>query len=234
MIGTVANNIFFDQLKTVKRPTLTSVPSIAEKLDITTIPKKETVQYQKNGSTQDLDSRSVITNVSDLCSEESSDMSSTHTNSTKLSMELKTSKEEDVIRLKNHLDSFSDMKDIECIYIEIENSLDAIAEEDEYDSTDDTTNVDRRRSNFVYQSNPIPISTDVRSTIKNTFNIDNNRRIRVTARTTKKNRIERRRRPHPRLEDLATKCNPVVFPKTSMMKSEMYNWMIIMIGVFCI
>ena len=210
---------------------MNSVPSVVEKPGIKIIPDKEVVQYHSNGINKEFETRSQILNISDLCLDEGNDTSSIHTNYTDISMESKKSNEESVIRLKDHLDSFPNMKDVECIYIEIGSTLDTIEEDDGINSSEDTK-IDRRRSNFVYQSNPIPISLHVKSAIKNTFNIDDNQGIRVTARTTKKNRIERRRRPHPRLEDLATKCNPVVFPKSSMMKSEMYNWMIIMIGIF--
>ena len=138
--------------------------------------------------------------------------------------------QDEIISLKNHITAFPPMKDVECIYIEVGSELEAI-EEDVFDTVDIA---EKRKSNFAYQRTSLPVSADVKATIKSTFNIDKEKSIRIIARTTKKKRIERRRRASPKLEDLATKCNAIAYPKTLNLKSNMYCWIISIVGVFYI
>ena len=109
------------------------------------------------------------------------------------------------------------IQEADCIYIEVGDSdeLESI-EGEELDEIGGNT-ADMRNNDIA---------------IKRVLNIDKKKRIRVATKTNKHTLIERRRKTDARLEDLATRCDPSLFPKTLRMKSDLYYWIMLLSGVF--
>ena len=128
---------------------------------------------------------------------------------------------------------FHDIIDAECIFIELDDDAnEEIGDEDETDIANGRCPV------FGYETAKV-----IDPRLKNYFNdqgacIPLGKKIKSVHYKPNKNAIVNRRKTRePKLIDLSSKCNPLAakfFPNSLKMKSDLYGWMILLVGIFYI